>query len=328
MKREGNLYQKIIHPDNLRLADQKARRGKQHTYGVKVFDRNPEENIMKLHAMFERKEYRTSDYHIFPLITDGGKTRQIYRLPYFPDRIVHHAVMNILKELWMKIFTRDTYSCIEGRGIHACANKLKTDLRKDQAATRYCLKLDVKKFYPSIDHDIMKQIIRKKIKDPDLLNLLDEIIDSAPGLPIGNYLSQYLGNLYLTYMDHWLKEKMSVKYLYRYCDDIVILAGSKDFLHNLRSELTRYLNENLKLEVKGNYQVFEVEVRGIDFVGYRFFRRFTLMRKSIKKSMARKAARLRKKKLDAQKMKHAMASHTGWAKYCNSKNLLRKLKIA
>lgn len=327
MKREGNLYQKVIHPDNLRLADLKARRGKQHTYGVKVFDRDPEGNIMKLHAMLARKEYRTSEYHIFSLVTDGGKTREIYRLPYFPDRIVHHAVMNILKEIWIKIFSRDTYSCIEGRGIHSCANKLKTDLRKDPDGTKYCLKLDVKKFYPSIDHKIMKQIIRKKIKCPDAIDLLDEIIDSAPGLPIGNYLSQYLGNLYLTYMDHWLKEKMGVKYLYRYCDDIVILDKSKNFLHELRAEITRYLNEYLKLEVKGNYQVFEVEVRGIDFVGYRFFRWFTLMRKSIKRSLARKAARLRKKKLDAKEMKHAMASHTGWAGHCNSKNLLKKLNI-
>lgn len=327
MKRYGNLYKEIIAPENLKLADQKARRGKQHTYGVKVFDRNPEENLMNLHAMLVRKEYRTSDYHIFPLVTDGGKTREIYRLPYFPDRIVHHAVMNILKDIWMKIFTRDTYSCIEGRGVHACVRKLKNDLRKDQAGTRYCLKLDVKKFYPSIDHGIMKQIIRKKIKDPDLLDLLDEIIDSAPGLPIGNYISQYLGNLYLTYLDHWLKEKMSAKYLYRYCDDIVILAGSKDFLHKLRVDITEYLKDMLKLKIKSNYQVFEVETRGIDFCGYRFFRQFTLMRKSIKRSMARKVARLRRKKLDAKKMKHAMASHTGWAKYCNSKNLLRKLNI-
>lgn len=327
MKRIGNLYLRIIDPENLRLAERNARKGKERTHGVRVFDKDPEGNLKKLHDILVKKEYRTSKYDVFPLVADGGKTRIIYRLPYYPDRIVHHAIMNILKDIWTRIFTADTYSCIEGRGVHACLKKVKSDLLNDPEGTRYCLKLDVQKFYPSIDHAIMKQIVRKKLKCPDTLVLLDEIIDSAPGLPIGNYVSQYLGNLYLTYFDHWLKEEMKVRYMYRYCDDVVILAPDKALLHRLRCEIAAYLSGNLKLTLKPNYQVFAVQVRGIDFLGYRFFRKYTFMRKSIKKRMARKVAKLRKQGLDSAKLRLAMSSHMGWAKWCNSINLLKMLNL-
>src|SRR5690606_15310200 len=139
------------------------------------------------------------------------KERLVYRLPYFPDRITHHAIMNVLEPIFVANLTTDTYSCIKGRGIHACANAVKKAL-KDVPSTKYCLKLDITKFYPSVDHEILKALLRRKFKDQDLLELLDEIIDSAPGLPIGNYLSQYLANFYLSYFDHWIKEKKRVKY--------------------------------------------------------------------------------------------------------------------
>lgn len=110
-------------------------------------------------------------------------------MPYYPDRIAHHAIMNILEPVWMKQFISTTYSCIKGRGIHKCLKDLKYVLRKYPNKTTYCLKFDIKKFYPSINHRILKRIIRRKIKDKTLLKILDEIIDSANGVPIGNYLS-------------------------------------------------------------------------------------------------------------------------------------------
>ena len=155
------------------------------------------------------------------------KRREIYQLPYFPDRITHHAIMNILEPIWVSVFTSDTYSCIKNRGIHAAAKRLKRELKLDPEGTKYCLKIDVRKFYPSIDHEILKQVVRRKIKDKRLLWLLDEIIDSADGVPIGNYLSQYFANLYLAYFDHWIKEER-IKYYYRYADDIVILGSDNE----------------------------------------------------------------------------------------------------
>lgn len=323
MKRLGNLYDKIIDIDNLKLADEKARKGKLKSYGVIKHDKNRDENILKLQRMLIENKYTTSDYHIFKIYEP--KEREIYQLPYYPDRIVHHAIMNILEPIWVKIFIKNTYSCIKGKGIHAAVRDLKYALKSDGENTRYCLKLDIRKFYPSIDHGILKSVIRKKIKDKQLLALLDEIIDSAPGVPIGNYLSQYFANLYLSYFDHWLKEVKHVKYYYRYADDVVILHGDKDYLHCLLVDIKDYLHDNLKLTVKQNYQIFPVSSRGIDFIGYVFFHTHTLMRKSIKKNMCRKAARLKNKNIAIKQYKQALCSWIGWAKHCNSKNLLKTI---
>jgi hypothetical protein len=225
--------------------------------------------------------------------------------------------MNILEPVFVAMFTADTYSCIKKRGIHAAARALRYALQ-DHTGTQFCLKLDIKKFYPSVDHEILKDLLRRKLKDPDLLDLLDGIIDSAEGLPIGNYLSQYLANFYLTYFDHWIKEDQRVKYYFRYADDMVILADSKPYLHHLLSEISNYLQVELRLTVKDNYQVFPVESRGIDFVGYVFRHSHILLRKSIKQSFARMLAK--------NKNPQSIASYEGWARHCNSKNLLKKLR--
>lgn len=314
MKRVGNLYQKICSVENLNLADIIARKGKKHQFGIQLHDQNREANIEALHQALLNKTYRTSPYTTFKVYEP--KEREVFRLPYFPDRITHHAIMNILEQKFCSIFTTDTYSCIKGKGIHAAAEAVKKAL-KDTAGTTYCLKLDIKKFYPSVDHVILKLLLRRKFKDQDLLWLLDEIIDSADGLPIGNYLSQYFANFYLTYFDHWLKEVKCIRYYFRYCDDLVILHNDKSFLHILLNEIVVYLKGQLNLTVKENYQVFPVDSRGIDFVGYRFYHTHTLLRKSIKKSFARMLAK-RPNKL-------SIASYYGWACHADCRNLIKTL---
>lgn len=325
MKRIGNLFDQICSLENLQLADEKARKGKLHSHGVKKHDLNKEENLIALRESLLNGTFKTSKYDVFT-ITEP-KEREIYRLPYYPDRIVHHAVMNVLEPIWVSIFTADTYSCIKNRGIHAVARKLSRILKTDPNGTKYCLKLDVRKYYPTINHDVLKLIVRKKIKDRRLLNLLDEIIDSADGVPIGNYLSQYFANLYLSYFDHWIKEEKRVKYYYRYADDIVILSSDKELLHELLDDIRSFMHDNLKLEVKHNYQVFPVESRGIDFVGYVFYHTHTLMRKSIKQNFCRKVAKLNKQKniLNEKTFKQEICPWLGWAKHCNSINLITKL---
>ena len=314
MKRINNLYPTICSIENLQVADSNASKGKSNQYGVLLHNQNKENNLLQLSQDLLSKTYRTSPYKTF--IIHEPKEREIYKLPYFPDRIVHHAVMNIMEDIFVKCFTADTYSCIKGRGIHAAANAVKKALQ-DVPNTTYCLKLDIKKFYPNIDHNVLKQLLRKKLKDNDLLWLLDEIIDSAPGLPIGNYLSQYLANFYLTYFDHWLKEEKMVQYYFRYADDIVVLHRDKKQLHALLAEIKKYLQANLKLTVKENYQVFPVQARGIDFVGYKFYHTHTLLRKGIKKNFARM--------LKVNRNDQSIASYLGWAKHCNSINLINKL---
>ena len=304
--------------NNLILADEKARKGKKRSVGVHIHDKNRDENIRKLHEQLKNKMYHTSPYNIFEAECNG-KLRTIYRLPYYPDRICHHAVMNVMEPIWMKIFTSDTYSCIKGRGIHAAVKKLKRDM-KDVGGTKYCLKCDIKKYYPSINHGILKSILRKRIKDIDLLWLLDEIIDSAPGVPIGNYLSQFFANLYLAYFDHWVKEELHIKYYYRYCDDIVMLHSDKSFLHNIKDKITIYLEKRLLLQVKDNYQVFPVSSRGIDFLGYVFYHTHVRLRKSIKKRFVKKIKG--SIKLVEQPF---YASYKGWIDHCDGRNLMKKL---
>lgn len=314
MKRVGNLYHKIYSLDNLNMADKIACKGKKKQPGVIAHKKNREANIRALHESLRHKTYKTSAYTTFTIFEP--KERLIFRLPYYPDRITHHAIMNILEPIFVATFTTNTYSCIKKRGIHAAANALRKALR-DIEGTQYCLKLDITKFYPNIDHDILKQLLRRKFKDRDLLWLLDEIIDSTTGLPIGNYLSQYLANFYLSYFDHWIKEGKKVKYYFRYADDLVILSGNKPYLHQVLSDIRNYLNKELKLQVKRNYQVFPVDVRGIDFVGYVFRHTHILLRKSIKKQFARM--------LKSNPNKQSIASYKGWAKHCDSKKLLNKL---
>ena len=327
MKRVGDIFDKVISLENLRLADEKARKGKLHSYRVQLHDKNREANLLSLHESLKNGTFKTSKYHIFKIYEP--KEREIFRLPYFPDRILHHAIMNVLEPIWVSVFNKDTYSCIKNRGIHACAKNVKHALKQDPDGTRYCLKIDVRKFYPSIDHEILKQVVRRKIKDGSLLALLDEIIDSVPsGVPIGNYLSQYFANLYMAYFDHWLKETKGVKYYWRYADDIVILAPNKEVLHSLLHDIRAYLRDNLKLKVKRNYQVFPVDSRGIDFLGYVFYHSHTLLRKSIKQKLCRRVAKLNKRKVAPTKeqYKQQICSWWGWCKYCDSINLMSKLQ--
>ena len=323
MKRVNNLYPLIYAEDNIELADKKARKCKRTRYGVRKHDQNKEIDNYALHLSLLNENYKTSEYTTYKIYEP--KERIIFRLPYYPDRITHHAIMNIMEPIWTKIFTRDTYSCIKGRGIHALVKKLQSDLRKDPNGTMYCAKMDIRKFYPSINHEILKSIVKKKIKDKSLLKLLFEIIDSAEGVPIGNYLSQFFANLYMAYFDHWVKEELKVKYYYRYADDIVLLSDDKNQLRSWVLAIKVYLTNVLELKLKDNYQIYPVESRGIDFVGYVCYHDHTLLRKSIKLKLLGLVRAYSNNLISKQKLQLKMASYFGWLKYCDSKNLLKKI---
>lgn len=321
MKRYGDLYEKIISIENLELADIRARKKKEKTYGVRKHDRNRDANILMLHEMLKNKAFKTSEYHIFKIYVP--KEREIYQLPYFPDRITHHAIMNVLEPIWCSLFISNTFACIKKRGMQGAYRAVMRGL-EDRENTKYCLKIDVRKYYPTIDHDILKAIIRKKIKCKSTLELLDEIIDSAPGVPIGNYLSQYFANVYLSYFDHWIKEELKIKHYYRYADDMVFMSKSKKELHGLLVQINHYFIEELNIELKDNYQIFPINKRGLDFVGYVFRDSHILIRKSIKKNFAKRLSVINKLDLTEKQYKQQIAGWLGWAKYSNGRHFLKQ----
>jgi len=311
MKRQGNLYQQLCSRENIESAFVAAAKGKTKYGEVIAIKTDPEKYINDLQVMLVNKTFKTSEYEIFTKVS-GNKVREIYKLPFFPDRVVHHCIVQVVQKLWISVLIRDTFSTIPNRGIHDGVRRVKQAM-KDVENTQYCMKCDVRKYYPSIDHDILKVIIRRKIKDVDFLELLDQIIDSASGIPIGNYVSQWFGNLYLSCFDHFCKEELKCKYYFRYCDDVVVLADNKSVLHAHIVAINHYLIENLNLSLKSNYQVFLIDGRGLDFLGYRFFHGFTLVRKRIVKEM--------KRKLNHPK---SMSSYWGWLKYADTYRLTNK----
>jgi hypothetical protein len=221
--------------------------------------------------------------------------------------------------------------------MHLAAKRLRRTIKHLQAespnAPIYCLKIDIVKFYPNINHDCLKVLVRRKIKDKDLLYLIDEIIDSCDGLPIGNYLSQYLANVYLTEFDHWVKETKKIKHYFRYADDIVVLHENKHYLSCLLADFELYLSRRLKLTVKRNKQIFPVSEnhgdksgRGIDYLGFVFYRKETRIRKSIKLRFVRKVAKLSRTNITREAFQQKTASWYGWCKYSDSQFLLNKIK--
>lgn len=316
--------------ENLRLAHKNARKGKAFYKEVKEIDKDPDKYLYQLQEMLISKTYKTSEYEIFTKL-DKNKEREICKLPYFPDRVCQWALLQIIEPYLVRTFTSDTYSAIPNRGAHLALNRMRKTLTTDKLNTKYCLKLDARKYYASINHEILKQKYRRVFKDENLLWLIFEIIDSTDGdtgIPIGNYLSQYSGNFYLSEFDHWIKEQTRVFYYYRYMDDIVILCSNKRYLHELLLQITDCFKQNLKLDVKANWQIFPVDVRGIDFVGYRCFRKFTLLRKSIAKTLKRKCFRYLKRCERGNALTHkewcSINSYKGWTVHCDCYRLTDK----
>lgn len=309
MKRVGYLYEKVYSIENLQLAHKNARKRKKCIDQINMVDKNPQ-LFYELSESLKNKTYKTSQYKVHT-INDNGKEREIAVLPYYPDRIVHWAIMQVIEPLFIKNFIHSTYAAIPNRGPHKACKKI------FQIKEEYCLKFDIKKYFNNIDHDILKQYLKKRFKDKDLLWLLNELIDSYQGIPIGNYTSQYFGNFYLSEFDHWCKETLKLKHYYRYMDDVVIL-GQKKNLQKAFVEIEKYI-KNLKLEIKSNKQIFPIDSRGINFGGYVIFRNHIKLRKSIYKRIRK----LITKKFSDKVFRSAM-SYKGWIDHCDGYKLANK----
>lgn len=321
MKRYGYLYEKIYDIENLRVAHKMARRGKLHYKDVQMVDSDIDTYLYRIQKQLKTQTYTTSEYTIFT-IQDKNKERQIAKLPYYPDRIVHWAIMLIIEPILLNNFIYDTYASIPNKGTHKALHCIEHALRANNLS--YCLKLDIKKFFPSIDQNILKILLRKKFKDIKLLSLLDEIIDSfSDGIPIGNYLSQYFANFYLSNLDHIMKEIFQCKHYYRYMDDIVILDNDKQYLHQLRRFMGKYVNKTLNLQLKDNWQVFPIKARGIDFLGYVIRKDYTKLRKTTIKRIKKKTVEIQRRGIKKED-RNSLMSYFGWLKHADCKNFSKK----
>lgn len=296
-KRIWKVYDKICSLDNLRLAHKMARKDKSLYKDVIMVDKNPDFYLKQIQTILKEKRYilTEKDYTI-QIIREWNKERELRKLKYYPHRIIQRAVMLQLEDMFNKNLCYHTCASLKWRWGKRIQTLLKRYLR-DKKWTAYCLKIDIKKFYPNINHKILKQLLRKRIKDQNLLWLLDMTIDSfswKKWLPIWSYLSQYLANFYLSRFDHRLKEELHLKYVLRYMDDVVILWPKPSTLRVVYRRMKKYLSWNLNLQIKSNRQIFPTAVRWIDYIWYRYFWDFILLRKSTANKLKRKCRQINK----------------------------------
>lgn len=323
-KRYGYIYAKVYDLDNIKLAIMKSSLGKRNQRRVKTIIDNIDYYARKIQEMIINKTYVASPYKI-KVIQDGAnqKERTIFKPRYYPDQIIHWALIMQLEPIMLKGMYQYSCGSVPGRGTSYGQKTIRKWLDNDRKNTKYCLKMDISKFYPSVDNEMLKLSFRKKIKDKDCLWLIDEIIDSSKGLPIGNYTSQWFSNFFLQDLDHLIKEKLGVKYYVRYVDDLVLMGANKKKLHRAKKAIEEYL-KTINLKLKGNWQVFRVDCRDIDFLGFRFFRNKTILRKRNALRIRRRVKKIRKKPFFLYKDACAVISYWGWIKRSDSYNFYNK----
>jgi len=319
MKRIGFLYEKICDLDNIKLAIMKASLGKRNRNYVKRILLDLDYFALQIRELLVSQKYVPSPYTI-KVIYDGArkKERRIYKPRFYPDQIIHWALMLQVEKVIMRGMYEINCGSVPGRGTSFGQKYVRHCLDSDYRGTKYCLKMDVEKFYPSINKDVLKGMFRKDIKDNKCLWLIDQIVDSGDlGLPIGNYTSQWFANYFLQGLDHFIKEMLKTKYYIRYVDDLVLLGSNKRKLHKARKEIEQYLS-SIHLKLKGDWQVFRTSKRAIDFLGLKFYQDKTIMRKANSLRIRRRYKKIGKKTelnyLDAC----AAVSYWGWMKHSDS----------
>lgn len=332
MKRYGYIYENVCDLENIKLAILKASLGKRQQHRIRNILLNINHYAVNVRELLVNKQYVPSPYKIVTL-QDGAnkKERTIFKPKFYPDQVIHWALMLQLEPIIMKGMY--VYNCgsVPKKGTSYGQKALRKWLDTDPKNTKYCFKMDISKFYPSVGNEILKRMFRKKVKDNDCLWLIDTVIDSSQGLPIGNYTSQWFSNFFLQGLDHFIKEDLGVKYYIRYVDDLVLLGSNKKKLHKARMEIEKYLN-NIELKIKSNWQVFKVNSRAIDFLGFRFFRNKTIVRKINALRIKRRINKISKKNHLNYKDASAIISYWGWIKRSNSygfycKNIKEKVSL-
>lgn len=317
MKRYGYLFDKIVSSENLDLAIDEASKGKQGRKGVANILKNKSFYIMQLQDMLISHEYVPNPV-IQRVIKDKVKKRAIAKPQFYPDQVIQWATMLVLQPIFLKGMYEYSVGSIPRRGTSLGQKAVKKWLQKDPQHTKYCLKMDIHKFYPSVDTAILKRKFRRKIKDTDTLWLLATLVDQFPhGLPIGFYSSQWFANFFLQDLDHYIKDNLQIPYLVRNIDDLVLLGPNKKKLHKAERAISSYLAAE-DLEVKPNWQVFKVNSRPIDFLGMRLYRGHTTLRRRNALKIKRRMAKISKKATLNRFDAASVIAYWGWLKHSDS----------
>ena len=262
---------------------------------------------------------------------NSGKDRIII-VPMHEETVVHYIIVETLKPLLTNGMYAHTYASIEGRGLHKCMKRIRNWIDKDPANCKYCLKLDIRKFFNSIDHDLLKEKLRKYIKDDKFLKLVYEVIDATDdGLPLGFYTSHWLANWFLQPLDHYIKEKLGVKHYARFMDDMVLFGSNKRKLHKVKRLIDAFLLD-LQLKIKDNWQLFrfdhikhgEHKGRVLDFIGFKIYRDRTVLRKRLMLHLTRKIKKIKKKNKFTIFDARQLMSYLGWIDWSDTYNVYKK----
>ncbi len=337
----SKIFHKIISLENLFSAWDEFKKGKRKKLDVQEFEYNLEDNIFKLHQGLKDKTYCHSNYTSF--YVNDPKLRHIHKA-CVKDRILHHAIFRVLYPISDSIFIFDSYSCRNGKGTHRAVNRLQKFARKvSRNNTQPCsiLKLDVRKFFDSINHDILISLIEKRIPDKNAIWLIEKIIKSFSasintGLPLGNITSQLFANIYLNELDRFVKHELRIKYYIRYCDDLAILSDNREYLEGLIPQINNFLKEKLKLSLHSDKIIIRKYHQGVDFLGYVSFPYHRTLRTKTRRRMFRKIGqrikKLRKNEISEESFDQTLQSYFGILKHCNSfkikKELLTKINHA
>lgn len=320
MKRYKNLWQEFISPENFELAAKKAVRSKKNKKSTQKFLANSKELLAKLRQSLIDGTFKTSNYRVFTIFEP--KKRDIYELPLYPDHIVHHALINILGPIWQKMFIHDSYACIPGRGLHAASQRIMQFVRRN----KYVLQCDIRKFFPSINHDIMIDILHQKIGDKKLLRVLDDIIRSVGGetnLPIGNLTSQWMGNVYLNQLDMFVKHILHCRDYMRYCDDFCLFGNNKRALWQMLRQIAEFLGNKMKLQLSKFF--LKPVAHGVNIIGYRHFRNFVLLRSRGVRKICRRLLNIARYNDFSEHSVGQIASAHGLIKWARTYNFRRRL---
>ncbi len=267
MKRAGNLKKQFLSFENLYAGYQKAFKATKN-YSACEFTFNLERELYLLQKELASGGYIPRDYRYFTI--QDPKEREI-SVADFRDRVVHHSLVNILEPIYEKRFIYDSYATRKGKGTHRAIEKAQQFMKQDS----WYLKMDVRKYFNSINHETLNGIIARSIKEPFILNLCAVIIakggDGCTGLPIGNLTSQFFANVYLDIFDHFMKDRLRIKHYVRYMDDFCVFFDDKPYLKDVRKKVTEFLKVTLRLDIKEQATVLNNRLHGLPFLGVRIF---------------------------------------------------------